>query len=78
MLSGAAVQRLPAAPGMVSAAVWVCVRLLMCVMAARLYQKKSDLRENLRKKTNSLLNRFWSCHASLTLLNRYFLLNIFS
>ena len=56
MLSGAAVQRLPAAQGIVSAAVWMCVRLLMCVMAARLFQKKFDLRENLRKMTNSLLN----------------------
>ena len=32
-----------------------------------------DLRENFRNKTNYLLNRFWSCRARLTLLNRNFL-----
>ena len=51
MLSGAAVQRLPAAQGMVSAAVWVCVHLLMCVMDARLFLNNSDFGENLRKNT---------------------------
>ena len=39
--------------------------------------QKFDLRENLRNKANFLLNRFWWCQASLTLLNRYFLFNIF-
>ena len=39
--------------------------------------RKFDLRDNLRNKTNFLLDRFWRCQANLTLLNRYFLLIIF-
>ena len=35
--------------------------------------QRFDLRENCQNKTNSLLNRFWSYQARLTLLYRYFL-----
>ena len=40
--------------------------------------QRFDLREKIQNKTNSLLNRFWSCQARLTLLNRYLLWSNFS
>ena len=58
----------------VSAAVYVIGLQLLCVALFR----GSILREKFQNKTNSLLNRFWSCQARLTHLNRYFLLNNFS
>ena len=63
---------------MVSAAVWVCVFACYVCDGCATLPEKFDLRENLKNMTNSLLNRFWSWHASMTLLNRYFLLIFFS
>ena len=51
----------------------VCAIGLQLLLVA-LFQR-CDLRENFQIKTNSLLNRFWSCQGRLTLLNRYFLIN---
>ena len=50
---------------------------LSCTSCGGKSLRKFDLRENLRNKTNFPLNRFWRCQASLTLLNRYFLFNVF-
>ena len=52
----------------VSAAVCVIgLQLLCCTF------QTFDSREKFQNKTNSLLNRFWSCQARL--INRYFLLH---
>ena len=73
-------QRLPAAQGMVSAALWLCVRLLMCVMAARLFQKevrfkrKSPKKDQFSLKSILVVSRQFDSLKSVLSL-KHFLLN---
>ena len=75
-MSSATAQRLPVAQGMVSAA--VCVRVDVCDGYVALpevrFKRKS---QKYPGNPNFLSNLFRWCQASLTLLNRCFLLNIF-